>query len=143
MRDYLLKNGMISFTELMTTNVEAAKGFYKEVFGWELKAWPMECGGEYTVISCGEEDVGGMMSMPKELADMNVPPHWTSYVTVDDIDQVAAKTVEIGGEVLHGPMDIPKVGRFAVLKDPTGGVISAITYSAESCQCECDKDKQE
>jgi predicted enzyme related to lactoylglutathione lyase len=56
---------------------------------------------------------------------------WGVYVTVDDVDATAAKAEELGGKILVPPTDIPNVGRFCVLQDPQGSVISAITYAMD------------
>jgi predicted enzyme related to lactoylglutathione lyase len=53
---------------------------------------------------------------------------WGVYVSVDDVDATAEAAKEMGGQVLMGPQDIPEVGRFCVLQDPNGALISAITY---------------
>jgi uncharacterized protein len=52
-----------------------------------------------------------------------------SYVTVDNVDAIAKNAQELGGKILMGPQDIPTVGRFCVIQDPQGAVISAITYA--------------
>jgi predicted enzyme related to lactoylglutathione lyase len=57
------------------------------------------------------------------------PPNWGCYVTVSDVDATAAKAEELGGKILMPPTDIPNVGRFSVLQDPQGAVISEITYA--------------
>ena len=57
------------------------------------------------------------------------PPNWGSYVTVDDVDATAGKAEELGAKILVPLTDIPNVGRFFVLQDPQGAVISAITYA--------------
>ena len=51
-------------------------------------------------------------------------------MTVDDVDVRTARVAAAGGVVLTGPMDIPKVGRMAIIQDPTGGVIGIIRYSS-------------
>lgn len=131
MGDVFKQHGAVSWTELMTNDVEAASAFYADLFGWKLEPMPMPdgSGGTYTVITAGEEPIGGMMVLPPDAGDM--PPAWGTYVTVDDTDAVAARVTELGGSVLMGPMDIPTVGRFCVIRDPQGAVISAITY--EEC----------
>ena len=43
------------------------------------------------------------------------------YVTVNDVDAVAKNAQELGGKIL--------MGRFCVIQDPQGAVISAITYA--------------
>lgn len=125
MKDDAMKQGAFGWTELMTTDVEAAKTFYTGLFGWETEKAPME-GVEYTVIKANGTPVGGMMTIPPESGD--VPPNWGTYVTVDDIDGVAAQVETLGGKLLRAPEDIPEVGRFCVIQDPQGAVICAIQY---------------
>ena len=50
-------------------------------------------------------------------------------MTVDDVDARAARATHARGTVLAGPMDIPTVGRMAIIQDPTGGVIGIIRYT--------------
>ena len=60
----------------------------------------------------------------------NAPPHWMSYVSVSDVDASATKVTELGGTIIVPPTDIPDVGRFSVLTDPTGSAISIITFKS-------------
>ena len=50
-------------------------------------------------------------------------------MTVDDVDARTAKIASAGGGVIVEPMDIPAVGRMAIIQDPTGGVIGVIKYA--------------
>ena len=61
----------------------------------------------------------------------DAPPHWGTYVTVEDVDATARKAEALGAKTLVPPTDIPKVGRFCMLQDPQGAVIAAITYVKE------------
>jgi predicted enzyme related to lactoylglutathione lyase len=47
-------------------------------------------------------------------------------VGVNDPDATVAKAKELGASVLVEPMDIPGVGRFAVLQDPQGAAFGVI-----------------
>jgi predicted enzyme related to lactoylglutathione lyase len=125
MDEDIMKHGAFSWFELMTTDVVAAKKFYKELFGWETQDMPM---GDmtYTILKVGGKGVAGMMTTPEEAKGM--PPMWDVYITVDDVDATARKVEELGGKVLRPPADIPNVGRFCVIGDPTGAHICAITY---------------
>ena len=120
-------HGDFSWTELMTTDVDGAKSFYKEILGWAMEEMPMG-GGTYTVLKASGEGVGGIMAMPTGVPP-GTPPHWAAYVTVDDVDAIAAKVAEHGGQVLVPPQDIPNVGRFCTFQDPQGAVLSVISYS--------------
>ena len=57
-----------------------------------------------------------------------MPPFWGVYISVDDADVTVRKAQQHGGAVVVPPTDIPTVGRFAVLKDPQGAMITVMTY---------------
>ena len=105
----------------------AAKDFYTKLFGWTTEEMSVTPGMTYTVVKVGAKGIGGIMSMPSQAPSM--PPHWACYVTVTDVDAVAKNAQQLGGKILMGPQDIPTVGRFCVIQDPQGAVISAITYA--------------
>ena len=127
------KHGQFCWTELATTNVEECKKFYSELFGWQFKSSNFD-GMTYTEISVGgEKQFGGMWELNEqcggETGEMP-PPHWMTYVAVDDVDASVAKVWELGGKVCVPPTDIPNVGRFSVVNDPTGATISLITLKS-------------
>ncbi|CAN5864397.1 VOC family protein [soil metagenome] len=122
--------GKFVWYELMTTDAEAAKGFYTDVVGWSTA--PFEGAPiPYTMWQKGESAVGGVMGLPDEARQGGVPPHWLGYVAVPDVDAAAARAKELGGRVVHGPEDIPNVGRFAILADPQGAMLAAFRGSQE------------
>jgi predicted enzyme related to lactoylglutathione lyase len=125
MKDLFKRQGAFSWSELMTTDVEGARKFYSNLFGWQTEDMPME-NMTYTIVKVGEEGLGGIMSIPPQAEGS--PPSWGVYVTVDDINATSRKAEELGGKILVPPTDIPNVGRFSVLQDPQGAVISAIEY---------------
>jgi len=125
MNEQFKQHGAFSWSELMTTDIEAAKAFYAKLFGWTLEDMTME-GMSYTVIKAGDKEVGGMMATPPEAEGS--PPMWGTYVTVDDVDGIAQSALELGATVVVEPRDIPDVGRFCVIRDPQGAFLSAITY---------------
>ena len=117
--------GAFSWAELTTADPVAATEFYGKLFGWTFS--PMDMGtGPYHVINAGESSVGGVMAPPPGAPPM--PPHWGSYVTVAQCDDTVAQCTALGGTVLVPPLDIPNVGRMAVLQDPQGAVINVISY---------------
>ena len=120
--DVFKTHGAFSWFELRTGDVEAAKSFYSELFGWSIEDWPMEA-GNYSQIKVGEVGVGGIIPPPMP----NVPNHWAAYITVDDSDAVAEAAKAAGGNVLAS-MDIPTVGRINVISDPQGAVFNVVTY---------------
>ena len=116
-------HGSICWTELATSDLEAAKKFYGELLGWKLEG-SQSAGMNYTEIVVGDKHVGGMFQITEECGDIS--PSWRSYVAVDDVDAAARRTAELGGKVVMEPMDIPNVGRFCIISDPAGATISLI-----------------
>lgn len=125
MDEQFKQHGAFSWCELMTTDVDAAKAFYSKLFGWDTEDMPMP-GMTYTVVKAAGMGIGGIMTIPKEAQGM--PPMWGAYVTVTDVDATARNAEQLGAKLLVPPQDIPNVGRFCVIQDPQGAVISAITY---------------
>ena len=121
--------GSFSWYELMSPDADKSKSFYQKVVGYGLEDMDMGGGMNYGVLKVGETSVGGVMQM---LGDewAGIPPHWMGYVTVTDCDATAAKVTELGGEIKVPPTDVPGIGRFSVIQDPTGAVVSFITYVA-------------
>ena len=125
MTDPMKQHGAFSWSELMTTDVSAAKTFYGKLFGWGLEDMPMP-GMTYTMATAGDKQVAGIMGMTPEAGDM--PPMWGTYVTVDDVEASAKQVEALGGKIVLAPRDIPDVGRFCVICDPQGAALSLITY---------------
>lgn len=126
MADERPTQGTFCWNELITRDIEGAKKFYAELIGWDIVDSGMP-GMAYNMLKSGDKTDGGMMAMPPEVPDQ-VPSHWMSYITVDDVDALVGKVTELGGQVLFGPHDIPTVGRFATIQDPTGAAVSLITF---------------
>lgn len=118
------KPGTPSFIDLATTDLEAAKAFYGELFGWDAEDMPMPQGGIYTMLSKDGKDVAGAYVLGEEMAAMGVPPHWVSYITVADADAAASAVVSAGGRVIAEPFDVMSAGRMAVAADRQGATFS-------------------
>ena len=104
--------------DLMTTDVEGAKAFYKNAVGWDFA--PQNDG--YHVALVGGCGVGGVMELPDHLRGM--APFWSGYVFTPNVDEARERAVQLGGKVLREPWDIPGVIRMAVIADPTGAVFN-------------------
>ncbi len=120
--------GAFSWNELMTSDPAAALAFYTALLGWTTQKMAMP-GADYHLLKVGDTSVGGVMALPPEARASGMPPNWGSYVTVADVDATARKATELGGTVAHGPLDIPGVGRMAVIIDPQGAAINVIAYT--------------
>ena len=119
------EHGAMSWNELATRDLAAARAFFEKLMNWTIKDGDVGDGNTYTSIFLdGEHPNGGMIQMDENWP-AEVPPHWTTYFTVDDVDAVAAKVEELGGSVRVPPQDIA-VGRFSGLADPDGGAFTVI-----------------
>jgi len=118
--------------ELMTTDTAAAEKFYDAVVGWTSRDAGMGGDSKYTLLSAGSTDVAGLMGFPKELEGQGIPPNWSGYVGVDDVDAMAARLVRAGGTLRRPADDIPGVGRFAVVADPQGAVFLLFKGAGEA-----------
>jgi len=113
-------HGTFCWIDCATTDAEGAKKFYTELFGWETTDEPAGPDMVYTRFSQGGKSVGALYAMTREMREMNIPPHWMSYVSVDNVDAIAAKAKELGATLQMEPGDVFEAGRMAVIKDPTG-----------------------
>jgi uncharacterized protein len=120
-------DGVFVWDELGTTDADDAQRFYEEVFGWTTSDMGADYGG-YKVFNHGETGIAGVMTLP----NASMPPLWQPYVAVDDPDQTTAKAKELGASALMEPMDVPKVGRLAVLSDPQGATFGIIKPEPQS-----------
>lgn len=114
--------GTFCWFELATTDQNAAKSFYKALFGWEANDMPMGPGNVYSMFELDGRNTGAAYTLMPEMLAHGVPPHWGIYIAVSNVDASAAKAVEAGGALLKEPFDVFDVGRMAVVKDPTGAV---------------------
>ncbi len=115
-------HGTFSWVDLQTTDLAGAKAFYGALFGWELTDIPAGPDGIYTMVTQDGKSVTGLGELPKGVDE--IPSHWNSYVTVDDIDATTAKAAELGGTVIEQPFDVMDAGRMSLIQDPTGGMVA-------------------
>jgi predicted enzyme related to lactoylglutathione lyase len=106
--------------ELNSNDPKAAKEFYKAIFDWEFQETLVE-EGEYTVIRTGKDPAGGIFKNP---VPEKAPSHWLIYIETAEIENVTSKAGELGGTIIKEVTDIPGMGKFSVLSDPTGAVFA-------------------
>lgn len=107
--------GEFCWDELHAVDPKAAAAFYGEIVGWKVRS--QELGGafgQYHVFQAGERDRAGMMHA------RDGKTAWLGYVAVDDVDAMAKKAEALGAKVVAKPADIPSMGRYAFVVDPTG-----------------------
>ncbi len=118
------EHGMITWSELMTTEVEKAKDFYGKTLGVTFEGFDPSGEGNYWVAMAGGKPAWGIMDMSGKPGG---PSGWLTYIAVDDVD-ARVKAAEAAGAQLCMPVfDIPTVGRIAILIDTTGAMIGWMT----------------
>ncbi len=124
-------HGRFFWYDLMTTDVQGAVDFYGKVTGWT--ATPFEGGDPgYLMWNTGETMTGGVMNLPEEAKQMGAPSHWLAYTEVLDVEETITKATGLGATVRVPPMDIPNVGRMAILVDPQGVQFAVFTPTVAS-----------
>jgi uncharacterized protein len=112
--------GTFSWADLSTTDQDAARSFYRALFGWEPDDMPAGEGVVYSMMKLGERSVAAIAPQPQQQREAGVPPMWNSYVTVASADDAAARASELGATVHAPPFDVFDAGRMAVIQDPQG-----------------------
>ena len=115
--------GQFCWADLSTTDPAAATAFYTALLGWESYVNSSDH-GDYTLLTKDGKDICGLYQQMPEQAAAGVPPHWLTYVCVEDADAAAAKAKELGGTVVMDAMDVMDHGRMAVITDPLGAAFA-------------------
>jgi predicted enzyme related to lactoylglutathione lyase len=140
--------GSLNFNGLHTHDVGRAQSFYGSVFGWTTLALPGDA-RMWTLAAYGDHLALDRPNLREEMAAAGAPPgfedvvaaitpitndeppHWDVTFAVDDADAIAAKAVELGGQVIVPPFDAPWV-RMTVIADPQGATFIASKFVPES-----------
>jgi uncharacterized protein len=115
--------GAACWTELYSPDTARTEAFYTALFGWTADHQDMG-GMTYTMFRDGDRQAAGMLGIAEEWVGM--PPAWLVYFGVADCDAAVKKARKLGGKLLSGPTDVPRVGRFATLQDPQGAGFAVI-----------------
>jgi predicted enzyme related to lactoylglutathione lyase len=114
--------GTPSWVDLATPDLDDAKRFYRELFGWEATdAGDPEQTGGYAMFTCGGRVVAGVGPVTQE----GQWSAWTTYFATDDADALAERVKAAGGTALVEPMDVMQAGRMALFAHPAAGFFGA------------------
>jgi predicted enzyme related to lactoylglutathione lyase len=116
--------GSFCWAELSTSDAEAAKTFYSELFGWSFFDSEMGPGMVYTLLRSNGKDVAALYQVSEQQRSEGAPSNWLSYVSVTDVDGSVEFAKSLGANVLTGPLDAHDAGRLAVIQDPLGATFA-------------------
>ncbi|MFP4369846.1 MAG: VOC family protein [Candidatus Kapaibacterium sp.] len=109
--------------DLGTSDTASAKEFYSELFGWEPFDTPAGEEGVYTMLNKNGKPAAALYELSEQQKQMNIPPHWMTYITVDDAEESSKKADSLGGKILMGPIDVMGEGKMSLVQDPEGGLV--------------------
>jgi uncharacterized protein len=117
--------GTFCWVGLATSDPGGATAFYTSLFGWQAEDLPAGAAGTFTLLRQDGSDVAILYRQTTEALAAGAPPHWTSYISVEDADATAARADELGGAaVFREPFDVLDAGRVVAIRDPTGAIVS-------------------
>ena len=117
--------GTFCWVGLATSDPVGAKAFYASLFGWQTEDLTASEAGSYTLLCRDAREVAILYRQTAEARAAGAPPHWTSFISVEDADATAARAGELGGAaVFRAAFDVVDAGRVAAVRDPSGAIVS-------------------
>jgi uncharacterized protein len=116
--------GTLNWNQCQTNDPGRAAAFYADVFGYGIDEVDLGGGEPFRVLQVEGKPVAGVREHVPQLGD--APPHWSTVFSVADTDETCARAVELGGSVVMEPLDLPDIGRIAVLQGPVGAVFQVM-----------------
>ena len=110
----------IVWFEIPADDVERAKLFYGELFGWKIERFPGPM--EYWHIDTGGSDDtpdGGLLKRQNP-GQQGI----TNYIGVASVDESAVKVEKLGGKICMAKTAVPEMGYFAICQDPENNVFA-------------------
>jgi uncharacterized protein len=115
--------GAFCWAECATSDFDGAKAFYTEVFGLDLEETPIP-GSKYGQFVKNGKNVAGLTPQQDQEREQGIPPHWNTYIAVEDAELVSKDAERLGGTIVAPAFDVLESGRMSVVLDPTGAAIS-------------------
>lgn len=117
-----LSHGVFSWFDLVTNDRVRAKRFYESTFGWKGVSpdWTTD---DFTIFRHAGNAIAGLFELSEEQREQDTRPHWLSYVSVSDVDEVTEKAAELGGRIVAPPTDLGSKERISIIEDPDGAVL--------------------
>lgn len=118
------QHGLFSWSDVSAPDPAASSAFYSALFGWHAEDQQMPDGSfMYTMFSKDGKATAGLGQQPEAMVEQGIPPMWSSYISVDSVDDTIAKWTAAGGTVMMPAMDVMTSGRMAFVLDPEGAAV--------------------
>jgi predicted enzyme related to lactoylglutathione lyase len=116
--------GHVGWHELYAGDLDREFAFYSRLFGWTKdRAIDLGAAGTYQTFATGGAPCGGIMSHCSQAPG----PCWNYYISVDSVAAAAQRATERGGQVVHGPMEVPGGAWIVQARDPQGAAFAMIS----------------
>jgi len=115
--------GRVGWNELLAADLARAFDFYNALFGWR-KGEALDMGemGTYQLFAAGEQTLGGMFNKPAVVPT----PFWQFYFNAGAIDAAQKRVTGAGGQIAHGPMEVPGGKWILNCIDPQGAMFALL-----------------
>ena len=128
--DRLAQPGEWIWSALITTDPDAAAGFYQLVFDYNVYDLPERQNAQHLTLAADDFARAAVNPMPISRPDAR--PYWLNFVRVDDANAAVAKATSLGGQVLVTPRMDRHGGRIAVIADPAGAPLGVMEWPSEA-----------
>lgn len=105
--------------EISAPSIDKSIEFYTQALDFGTQSFDMGEMGTYNMLTRNGQGVAGVIQPHNE----GIPAHWATYISVDDVDARVEKCKGLGATLLAGPLDVPTVGRMALIQDPQGAAV--------------------
>lgn len=112
--------GTFCWIQHMTHDRQATRDYYGALFDWAFDETGRAALQERAVAGIGAPDD----------ASTTAPPHWLSFVSVEDADTMVQKAEGLGAQILASPVDVGTSGRMAMVPSWS---ISMVRCAGMSC----------
>ncbi len=124
---YVGAPGGLAWVDLRSTDPDAAREFYRRVFGYEFTPLDM-AGPDYATFALADgEPIGGMGGM---MGQEGLASHWLVYFAVEDVASSMQSVTANGGTTLSDPFETP-YGTMGPIQGPEGEALWLVELPAE------------
>ncbi len=113
------ETGKITWFDLTVTNAEEVKEFYSKVTGWKSEPFAMQGYNDYNMLLPVSGDTVAGICHARD-GNLNLPPQWLIYITVNDIESSVAACMDNGGKIIAPIKEMGSYGKYCVIEDPAG-----------------------
>jgi predicted enzyme related to lactoylglutathione lyase len=116
------------FVQLVTPDLDTAKRFYGDLFGWSFR--PAQAGATDAVMAYADDQPIAGLIHREFPAGTQRQPAWLTFLSVRDVDATNTLAMQGGARVLVSPRNIPGLGREAIYADPQGAVFATLASAS-------------